>query len=776
MWSLIPSFGNGVSASVPKTRAVFVSFSQNSVSGSDPSGPGAAWSRYPASAWSATTRSGAVALDPRSRLRSAPRPRVPEPQGGQDVERRLVRAVVREHDALEDLRGRRLRVRHVDRPVAVVVEDARVEQLELRVLQAATVVDELLVRERGLRIVVPPAEQRVARQPLEVPPVLLDVLAVVALRPGQAEHALLEDRIAAVPERERQAQLVADVRDAGHAVLVPAVGARPRVVVRERGPGVAALGVVLADGAPGPLAEIRAPLVPRVRREEVVLGAARRLREPAVLGGRLLRRHGWMAFGESMGVTSKRCQCHGGSETYIPVTEVLAAPLVSPAVGGVVEKPRRAEQVVPGKRDVALRRLVAEVHDDELARGSAPAPADELRPRVVSVPPRSLGTRPLALAEDAVAEERQQALVERPQVLVDRLLGSAAEEDGKLHPPAVELPLVDESRAGLAQRRDGGRARLRRRKRCCRARLVVVLDEPNEAALVLEVGAEVPVYLLGALVHQTIVEALVVAVVEALLLERPLHVPVRLGDEDEVGTIGLHGRDHRRPVVVLGSRAGALPPGPLEDVVRHEHRHVAADAVALGCEGPERRRHGVSEAGREGVELDDVRPGGEVRVAAVRDDDVADADERRRLALEVRLVAPDEVLRVVSQPRMVGRDMVGNEVEDQPEPVPGERLAGDRQPLGAAEASVRDVVADAVRRADDVGRREVGQGTPEALEERRVLESDGDPRRAPLPHTHQPDGIEPERGDRLPLGVRDASEIDRSCPPAGSAHRARPRC
>ena len=179
---------------------------------------------------------GAVALDPRSRLRSAPRPRVPEPQGGQDVERRLVRAVVREHDALEDLRGRRLRVRHVDRPVAVVVEDARVEQLELRVLQAATVVDELLVRERGLRIVVPPAEQRVARQPLEVPPVLLDVLAVVALRPGQAEHALLEDRIAAVPEREREAELVADVRDAGHPVLVPAVGARPRVVVRERAP------------------------------------------------------------------------------------------------------------------------------------------------------------------------------------------------------------------------------------------------------------------------------------------------------------------------------------------------------------------------------------------------------------------------------------------------------------------------------------------------------------------------------------------------------------
>ena len=318
MWSLIPSFGNGVSAfGAEDASGVRLVLAEQRL-GERPVGAGGRLEPVSRERVVRHDQVGAVALDPRSRLPSAPRPRVPEPQRGQHVERRLVRAVVRQHDALEDLRGRRLRVGHVDPPVAVVVEDARVEQLQLRILQAATVVGELLVRERCLRIVVPPAEERVARQPFEVPPVLLDVLAVVALWPGQSEHPLLEDRIAAVPERERQAELVANVRDAGHAVLVPAIGPRPRVVVRERGPGVAALGVVLADGAPGPLAEVRAPLVPRVRREEVVLGAARRLREPAVLGGRLLRRHGWMAFGESMGVTSKRCQCHGGSETYIP--------------------------------------------------------------------------------------------------------------------------------------------------------------------------------------------------------------------------------------------------------------------------------------------------------------------------------------------------------------------------------------------------------------------------------------------------------------------------
>ena len=147
-------------------------------------------------------------------------------------------------------------------------------------------VDERVVGERGLRVVVAPLQQRVARQALEVPPVLLDVLAVVPLRPRETEHPLLEDRVLAVPEREREAQLVADVGDAGHPVLVPAVRAGARVIVRERVPGVAALGVVLADGAPGALAEVRAPLVPRVRREEVVLGAAGGLGEPGVLGRR----------------------------------------------------------------------------------------------------------------------------------------------------------------------------------------------------------------------------------------------------------------------------------------------------------------------------------------------------------------------------------------------------------------------------------------------------------------------------------------------------------
>src|SRR5205823_5368846 len=99
---------------------------------------------------------------------------------------------------------------------------------------------------------------------VEVEPVLLGVLAVVALVAGEAEDPLLEDRVASIPEHKRQAERLPLVADAGQPVLAPAVGARAGVVVREVLPGGAASAVVLAHGAPGPLADVRAPPAPAV--------------------------------------------------------------------------------------------------------------------------------------------------------------------------------------------------------------------------------------------------------------------------------------------------------------------------------------------------------------------------------------------------------------------------------------------------------------------------------------------------------------------------------
>jgi hypothetical protein len=101
-----------------------------------------------------------------------------------------------------------------------------------------------------------------SRRAVEVEVVLLDVLAVVALAVGEPEQPLLEDRVAPVPEREREAQALLVVADATESVFAPAVGAGSRLFVREVVPGVAVLAVVLADRAPLALAEIGAPFLP----------------------------------------------------------------------------------------------------------------------------------------------------------------------------------------------------------------------------------------------------------------------------------------------------------------------------------------------------------------------------------------------------------------------------------------------------------------------------------------------------------------------------------
>ena len=127
---------------------------------------------------------------------------------------------------------------------------------------AAAGLDQVGVGERRLRILVEVLHVRVGRRAVEVEVVLLDVLAVVALAVGQAEQPLLEDRVLAVPEGQREAEPLLVVGDAGQAVLAPAIGARAGLVVGEVVPGVAALAVVLAHGAPLAFAEVGPPLFP----------------------------------------------------------------------------------------------------------------------------------------------------------------------------------------------------------------------------------------------------------------------------------------------------------------------------------------------------------------------------------------------------------------------------------------------------------------------------------------------------------------------------------
>src|SRR4029079_17898012 len=122
--------------------------------------------------------------------------------------------------------------------------------------------DERRIRKCRLRILVEKLHVGVRRRAVRVEVALLDIFSVVAFAARQAEEPFFEDGIAAVPQRDRETDPLMAIGDPGEAILVPAIGARARVVVREVVPCGAIRAVVLAHAAPGALAEIRAPALP----------------------------------------------------------------------------------------------------------------------------------------------------------------------------------------------------------------------------------------------------------------------------------------------------------------------------------------------------------------------------------------------------------------------------------------------------------------------------------------------------------------------------------
>ena len=127
---------------------------------------------------------GAGGLQRRPLGTDVPGPGVAEPQVGQHVERRGLRSRVGDAHLHEQVVRVVLGMRHLDHPVAVVVERPGVEQLVLGpALVTATVLGhQVAVGELGLRVVVAPPQPGMAGKGVDEPPVVLDVLAVVALR------------------------------------------------------------------------------------------------------------------------------------------------------------------------------------------------------------------------------------------------------------------------------------------------------------------------------------------------------------------------------------------------------------------------------------------------------------------------------------------------------------------------------------------------------------------------------------------------------------------
>ena len=203
---------------------------------------------------------------PRRPVVPAPRPGVAEPELRHEVERGGVRAVVDGGDADADVVGGALRVGRDDVEEAAALEHAGVGELQLGVLEAAggVALHQRCVRVGSLRVAVELLGVGVGGGGVEVPPELLHVFSVVALRVRDAEPALLEAVVLAVPERDSEVEAAVAVAQAADAVLAPAVGAGVRLVEREGRPRVAVGGVVLADRAPLAARDIGPPEAPRV--------------------------------------------------------------------------------------------------------------------------------------------------------------------------------------------------------------------------------------------------------------------------------------------------------------------------------------------------------------------------------------------------------------------------------------------------------------------------------------------------------------------------------
>ena len=197
---------------------------------------------------------------------AAPRPGIAVPEMGEDVNGGRLGAAVVDADAAENVIRPRFRIFHEHVEVALLAKRVfyRIEELVLGFVCAPPQVTghQLGVRKCDLRVFVEHPRVRVGRRVVEIEEVLLDVLAVIALAVRQAEHPFLQNRIAFVPQRHAEAEVLFAVAEPREAVFVPAIRAAARVVVREVLPRVAVGAVVLPHGAPGAIAHVGAPALP----------------------------------------------------------------------------------------------------------------------------------------------------------------------------------------------------------------------------------------------------------------------------------------------------------------------------------------------------------------------------------------------------------------------------------------------------------------------------------------------------------------------------------
>ena len=219
-----------------------------------------------------------------------------------------------------------------------------------------------------------------------------------------------------------------------------------------------------------------------------------------------------------------------------------------------------------------------------------------------------------------------------------------------------------------------------------------------------------------------------------------------------------------------------MPPRALEDRRHEQHRHIAAHAVALvgnRCHGVD---HRLAQPRMKGVELEHIRPRRKVTDPSRARTPCRRPGKIRPASVPDRRAALNEVFRMIGDPGMVRRHVVGNEIEDQPHAPLGQLRLAAGEPVRSAQMLIHDVAAHAIGRADIVLRGEVRKGPPEILEQSLVPHGDRDPGRAPLPHAHEPDRVKAVSSQWHPIPAPEPWQSHRLPVFPAQFTAARPRC
>ena len=233
------------------------------------------------------------------------------------------------------------------------------------------------------------------------------------------------------------------------------------------------------------------------------------------------------------------------------------------------------------------------------------------------------------LVKNVLVRDAQNLLEEIQEHGVRRLRSRDAQRDRQLNFAAFEFALMIEAHSWKRRHERARRRQPLLPKNDGGARLVVVLEEPRETTQVCNRHAEPHAYVADVLIANCVVHVFAVREFESEIHQPFLRAPVRFREENQV----WQRRMCFGPEFFLGRLrvAEQMTPDFRENVAELQHRHVAANAVAMSGDDAEPVDQRRAQSRIEVVELRRIRPGREVRIAAQRDEDSAfrrfDAEE-----------------------------------------------------------------------------------------------------------------------------------------------------